>query len=180
MKNIPNILSVMRLAMAFVFAGLFISDKYMAALIVFIIAGLTDILDGILARKNNWITDLGKILDPVADKLMQFTALICLSLSEYIPWWLLLMIGVKEVLMGIGSLIFYKKFKEIGVSKYYGKAYTVLFYVAVAALILFRSWFNANVWAEDLICVLLAAVGFAAIVLYYISYLKGKLRKVKD
>ena len=180
MKNIPNILSVLRLLMAFVFAALFISDRYIPAVAVFILAGLTDVVDGWLARKNNWITNLGKILDPVADKLMQFTALVCLFLSKYIPLWLLVMIFIKEALMGIGSLIFYRKFREIGVAKYYGKAYTVLFYVAVAALIVFRPWFSANGWAEDLLCVILALVGFLAILLYYISYLKGKLRKVKD
>lgn len=180
MKNIPNILSVLRLLMAFVFAVLFISDRYIVALCVFVLAGITDVADGILARKNNWITDAGKILDPVADKLMQFTALVCLSIREYIPAWLLVMIFVKEAIMGVGSLVFYRKFRQIGVSKYYGKAYTVLFYIAVAMLIVFRGWFNANVWAEDILCICLAAVGFIAVLLYYISYLKGKLRKVTE
>ena len=180
MKNIPNILSIVRLFMAFVFAALFIADNYTAAVIVFLIAGATDVVDGYLARKNGWITDLGKILDPVADKLMQFTALVCLFIKDYIPLWLLIMIGIKESLMGIGSIVFYRKFRQIGVAKYYGKAYTVLFYIAVAVLVGFRGWFNVNPWAENLICILLAAVGFLAIVLYYISYLKGNLRKVKD
>ncbi len=180
MKNIPNILSVIRLLLSFVFAALFLTDHIPAAVVVFVVAGLTDVVDGVLARRNNWITNLGKILDPVADKLLQFTALVCLFIGKYIPLWLLVMIFIKEAMMGIGSLIFYRKFKQIGVSKYYGKAYTVLFYVAVAALIIFRPWFTLNEWAEDLICVALAVVGFVAIILYYISYLKGKLRKVKD
>lgn len=180
MKNIPNILSAARLMMSLIFAGLFITGKIKAAVIVFVVAGLTDVVDGILARKNGWITNIGKILDPVADKLMQFTALVCLFIRHYIPLWLLLMIAVKEALMGIGSLVFYKKFNTVAVSKYYGKAYTVLFYFAVGALIVFRPWFNANVWAEDVVCIALAAVGFLAIVLYYISYLKGKLRKVNN
>ena len=180
MKNIPNILSVARLLMSVAFAVLFISDRYKLSLAVFMLAGATDVVDGFLARKYNWITDMGKILDPVADKLMQFTALVCLSIRHYIPLWLLFMIFIKEALTGVGSIVFYKKFRQIGVSKYYGKAYTVLFYIAVAALIVFRAWFNANEWAENLLCVSLALVGFLAITMYYLSYLKGKLRKVKE
>ena len=180
MKNIPNILSVARLLMSVAFAVLFISDRYMLAMYVFLLAGMTDVVDGFLARKFGWITDLGKILDPVADKLMQFTALVCLFIKSCIPIWLVIMIFIKESLMGVGSVVFYKTFNKIGVSKYYGKAYTVLFYFAVLALVFFRAWFEQNVWAENLLCIILALVGFLAIALYYVSYLKGKLRKVKN
>ena len=69
-------------------------------------------------------------------------------------------------------------FKQIGVTKNYGKAYTVIFYVVIAAIIVFyKPWFQYNEWAIYALCIITAAAGFVAIVLYYRSYLKGKLGK---
>lgn len=178
-KYIPNILSVLRLMMAFAFAAVFIwlPEKLYIAVIIFVVAGITDVVDGTLARKFNWITNAGKILDPLADKLMQVVALICTVASGLVPWWLLLPIVLKELTMGIGSVIFYRMFKTIGVSKNYGKAYTVLFYVVIAAIIVFDPWFSLHEWVKYVLCILTAASGWMAIVLYYITYLKGKLGK---
>lgn len=181
-KYIPNILSVLRLIMAFLFAAVFIwlPDKLYIAVIIFVVGGITDVVDGILARKFNWITNAGKILDPLADKLMQVVALICTVVSGLVPWWLLLPIVLKELTMGVGSVIFYRMFKTIGVSKNYGKAYTVLFYVVIAAVIVFDPWFEAHMWAKYVLCIATAASGWLAIVLYYITYLKGKLGRKKE
>ena len=176
-KYIPNILSVFRLILAFCFAAVFIwlPEKLYIAVIIFVVAGVTDVIDGFLARRFNWITNAGKVLDPLADKLMQVTALICTVASGLVPWWLLLPIVLKELTMGVGSVIFYRMFKTVGVAKNYGKAYTVLFYVAIAAIIVFDSWFSVNQWAKYVLCIATAASGWLAIVLYYITYLKGKL-----
>jgi len=178
-KYIPNILSVLRLLMSFAFAAVFIwlPDKLYIAVIIFVVAGITDIVDGILARRFNWITDAGKILDPLADKTMQVIALICTVASGLVPWWLLLPIVLKELTMGVGSVVFYRMFRTIGVSKNYGKAYTVLFYVAIAAILVFDQWFQSHEWVKYVLCLATAASGWAAIVLYYITYLKGKLFK---
>ncbi|MBE6587293.1 MAG: CDP-alcohol phosphatidyltransferase family protein [Ruminococcaceae bacterium] len=176
-KYIPNILSVLRLLMALSFAAVFIllPEKRWIAVVIFVVAGITDVVDGYLARRFGWITDAGKILDPLADKTMQVVALLCTVASGLVPIWLLIPIILKELTMGIGSLIFYKMFRTIGVSKNYGKAYTVLFYVAIAAIIVFDPWFSAHQWAKLVLCVATAISGWAAIVLYYITYLKGKL-----
>ena len=88
-KYIPNILSVIRLILVGVFIYTFYNVSKIAAVIVFICAGITDVIDGILARKFNWITNVGKILDPIADKSMQCTVLLCMSIGPepMIPWW---------------------------------------------------------------------------------------------
>lgn len=180
-KYIPNILSVLRLLMSFAFAAVFIwapDEKLYIAVIIFVVAGITDVVDGILARRNNWITEAGKILDPLADKLMQCTALICVVARKLVPWWILIPIILKELTMGVGSVVFYKMFRQIGVAKNYGKAYTVIFYVVIAAIIVFyKPWFQYNEWAIYALCIITAVAGFVAIVLYYRSYLKGKLGK---
>lgn len=165
------------MALAFAATFIFLPEKRNIAVIIFIAAGVTDILDGFLARRFGWITEAGKILDPLADKTMQLMALLCCTAGGFVPVWLLIPIVLKELTMGIGSLVFYKKFKAIGIAKNYGKAYTVLFYVVIGAVIVFDGWFSAHKWVKFVLCLATAVSGWAAIVLYYITYLKGKLLK---
>jgi cardiolipin synthase (CMP-forming) len=97
--NIPNMLSILRLALVPFFLYLLLKEMFSSAIIVLAIAGLTDFLDGYLARKLNQITKLGKILDPVADRLYIFATLIALSVTGHIPLWLALLVVIRDVLM---------------------------------------------------------------------------------
>ena len=188
--NLPNKLTLIRVILVpffLLFMYIDVPFSFAIALVIFAAASVTDALDGHIARKNNLVTNFGKFLDPLADKLMQVMALLCLFLSNFnkvveapiVPWWLLLPIVLKELTMGVGSVVFYRKFKTIGVAKNYGKAYTVLFYVVIAAVIVFDSWFRTHIWVKYILCALTAASGWAAIVLYYITYLKGTFKKGK-
>ena len=84
--NVPNVLTMLRMILIPVFVVLFFNDRKMAALAVFCAASFTDFLDGFLARKLNQITDFGKLFDPLADKVMVLTALICQGLAGVFPW----------------------------------------------------------------------------------------------
>lgn len=147
LKNIPNVLSVIRICLVFVFVALFFNDKEIAALVVFLVAGATDIIDGYLARKYNWITNLGKILDPVADKLMQCTVLVCLCIGQYIPvWsiWFVIVFFLKEACSLLLGFIVIKRRSVTIVSKWYGKFTVCLFYATIAVSILFKTFFAAH------------------------------------
>lgn len=178
-KYIPNILSSFRivLALAFFFAMLILERGKNICILFLITAGITDVLDGFLARRFSWITDAGKILDPVADKTMQLAALAACIIKGLIPLWLLIPIAIKELIMGVGSLVYFKRAGAIGVSESYGKVYTVLFYVLIGSAVLFEGWLAHHNLAKTVLCLLVALSGLSAIVLYYITYLsKGKKR----
>ncbi|HEX3025829.1 MAG TPA: CDP-alcohol phosphatidyltransferase family protein, partial [Clostridia bacterium] len=99
-------LSILRIILIPVFILLFFSNgtkSVLIAAIVLIVSGLTDILDGIIARKFNMTTALGRILDPLADKLTQASVCICLVVKKVAPVWLLLLLILKEVLMIAGG-----------------------------------------------------------------------------
>ena len=85
MRHIPNILSALRILMVGVFIYFFTKAQYFACLITYITAFLTDLLDGFLARRNHWISNVGKVLDPLADKLMLLTALVCFATRGWLP-----------------------------------------------------------------------------------------------
>lgn len=132
MRHIPNILSCLRIAMVIAFIILFMKHCYIACLILYIAAFLTDVLDGYLARHFNWISDLGKLLDPFADKFMLISALTCLVFVKEFPIYLLVVILVKELMMVLGGLIILKKRKVSVYADMWGKIATGLFFASVS------------------------------------------------
>lgn len=139
LKQIPNILTVFRIVlvpvmvMSFFGAG---SDGRMDALIIFMIAGVTDVVDGILARRFNWITKFGTVMDPLADKLMQSAAFICLAIVGDLPLWALAIFLGKEILMVYGGIVAYFRHEKMVVkANVFGKAATVS--VSITMVLLF-------------------------------------------
>ena len=97
--NFPNLLSFLRILLVPVFLWLLLNELFLAAIAVLAFAGLTDFLDGYLARKLNQTTKLGKMLDPVADRLYIFATLLALSATGYVPWWLAGLVILRDFLM---------------------------------------------------------------------------------
>lgn len=137
--NIPNLLCYIRFLLIplFVYEYLTaegINDYYIAGGIIFI-AGLTDFADGYIARKFNMVTELGKALDPIADKMMQVAIVIALlSRYEWIMWVFVLFV-VKECAMAIMYLILAKQQRTYGGALWFGKISTAIFYVTMGILI---------------------------------------------
>jgi len=139
--NIPNILSLLRLAMVPAFVAVFFNgspNAYRYAGLIFILASLTDALDGYIARKYNMITRLGRILDPLADKLMTAAAIICITIAGIVPIWIIIVFTAKELIMGLGALVMYKKIDDVLPSNLLGKTATVTFFIFCVALMLFN------------------------------------------
>lgn len=137
--NIPNLLTILRIILVPLYLYLFYTagEKYLFyAGIVFIFAGVTDVLDGYIARKYNQSTEMGAALDPLADKLMTFAVLISFTSARLIPSWILKVLGIKEIIMILGGFILYLfRGKQVLPSNKFGKIATVSFYVAVLSVV---------------------------------------------
>jgi cardiolipin synthase len=159
--NIPNLLTFIRFILVPVFIYSFYNytdNHYLIPLTIFIFAGLTDILDGYIARKYNQITKLGKLMDPLADKAMQLSALFVLALSDkkFIPLWILIVVLAKELFMIIGGGVLYKR-EVIVQANWYGKATTVLFFIAICIIIVTDSEIGKVLLIIAVIAALLSA-----------------------
>ncbi len=138
--NLPNKLTVLRVCMVPVFVVLMLTDwlgdagKYVAAA-VFILASITDWFDGYLARKNNLVTDFGKFMDPIADKLLVCSALICLVEKGALAAWIVIIIIGREFIISGFRLVASDKGTVIAAS-YWGKFKTVSQMLMVILLIL--------------------------------------------
>ena len=149
--NLPNALTVLRMAVVPVFAVLLLqgggsehADRYWAAL-VFVLAIITDRYDGMIARRTGQVTEFGKLADPIADKALTGTALIGLSVLSLLPWWVTLVILVREV--GVTVLRFWVIRHGVIAASRGGKAKTVVQALAIGLYILpLHGWMASGRW----------------------------------
>ena len=168
--NLPNILSVIRMIMI-PFAGYFFAiNKIQVATIIFILACATDILDGYIARKYNLITDIGKIIDPLADKGMQITMLVSMGAAELMPWFVVIFIFLKEVMMCLGGVLLYKS-KIILPANKYGKIATVVTSSCVVFILFFHTVLPMGIlYLLQWLPVIFAVYAFIKYLLVFLSY----------
>ena len=145
MLSIPNILSYVRILFIPLIVYFYMyKENYTVAAIIAAISGLTDLADGFIARKFNMITDFGKFIDPVADKLTQCTLLLCLLSRYSIMWSLVIIFFVKEISMALAGLFSVcKNNKKLDGAKWFGKVSTVVQFVAMTALFAFEMSMSA-------------------------------------
>lgn len=169
MKNLPNIITGFRFLLIPTFVAMFFSgleNSMMYSFLIFILAGISDVLDGMIARKFNLITKLGVVMDPLADKLMLMTVLICLTISGYIHFWVPIVVGIKEGILIIGGvhLYFHGEMNVIPSDKF-GKLATVMFYGAITAIV-----FGINELLSKVIITIAVVVTIIAFVNYFKKY----------
>ncbi|MBQ7106867.1 MAG: CDP-alcohol phosphatidyltransferase family protein [Clostridia bacterium] len=165
--TIPNILSFIRLLLIPVIVVVYVLyDYYLLAAILIVISGITDIVDGKIARRYGLVSDFGKMLDPIADKCTQAAVLLCLaSRFEYMILLFAIMV-VKEVFMGITGLVRIKKTGCVHGADWHGKLTTVLLY---ATMVLHILWIDIPVIVSQILVVVCACVMILSMILYGIS-----------
>ncbi len=178
-KLVPNILTIIRfIFIPFIIISISLNN-YLVALILFTLSSFSDILDGYIARKFNAITDFGKLMDPLADKLTQLSTLISLYIKKIIPLWIVLVLIAKELVLISGASFLYGKQLVVS-SKWYGKLSTVLLYIAVVSSLIINI-FDISIHFDVYIYALAVCLAICAL-LGYIDhfYKKGYLPKKED
>lgn len=171
--TIPNILSFVRLGlipfMVWLYCG---KQEYVWAGVILVISGLTDVVDGFIARKFNMVSDFGKVLDPIADKFTQGAMLLCLLLRFPFMLFPLILLLVKEIFMTISGYIIIKKCGKVLGANWHGKAATVGIF---AMMMLHIFWSNITCLASCIsigICAVLILLSFVLYVIRNINALK--------
>ncbi len=183
LKNIPNALTIVRFILIPFIVYYILTGQYIAGFVILTISGLTDVLDGCIARKFNFITNFGKLIDPLADKATQIAVLASLTFKGIIPLWILLIVFIKEFVMVAGASFLYGK-KLVVSSRWYGKLATVLFYVAIVCSLFIEYW-NTSInpaaplfGFDDYIYYLAIATTIFSLIMYFKQfYQQGYLKK---
>ena len=175
--TIPNILSFVRLCLIPIIVWLFLGkEDYLLTGIFVVISGLTDVVDGTIARKFNMISDFGKLLDPVADKATQIVVALLLT-TKFPLMFLPIGVGViKEIFMTISGYLVVKKCNVVLGSNWHGKLATVVLTITMA---LHLVWSDINSVLSTILIILSAALILLSLVLYAvrnINYITGKVK----
>ena len=173
--TVPNLLCVIRIVLVPLFLWLYLGEEnYLAAVIVLTVSGLSDIIDGWIARRFDQVSELGKILDPIADKLTQLAVFICLLLRYPLMWVLLAAFVLREITVPLLGLLVIRRRQIVTGARWYGKASSVIMYVLMVILIL---WVDIPRPLAAALIILSAAVCIFAMAMYaslYLSMLRYK------
>ena len=181
--NVPNSLTALRMLMIPLYLILFTNGMKYAALIAFLAASLTDLLDGMIARRFHLITNLGKLMDPLADKLMVLTVMFSMAIGTQaippvVPWVAVCILLGKELLLMLGGLLMLRRHVVV-YSHFIGKAAHVLFIAGLTATF-FHDWFVANCagWpmTPDLMLLWIAVACTLCALAFYVT---DSVRKVR-
>ena len=189
--TIPNLLSVIRILLIPVFAVLFYKQEYGWAILTLVLSGLSDFFDGKIARKFNQISALGKMLDPVADKLTQVTLALLLFVSFNKAQdatlkafsWVFLVFIVKEIVMVAGGAVMLACGIRPGAAEIYGKVATFAFYAIMILVIAFGpevGVFRTVFTLPNVLMMILVIISAILTLVAFASYIPGTFRQFKE
>lgn len=167
--NIPNLISAARIALVPAFVSYYLDGKVTAAMGVVLLAAASDVLDGAIARRFHMVTKLGKVLDPVADKLMQGAMMLCAALKTPEVWLLLGLHVLREAVLALTGLHVMLVTGQVHSAKWYGKLCTALIYAAMTVLLVFPQLPGHVVSALVLCCIVPVS---ACLVMYLGNFLR--------
>lgn len=177
MKAVPNIISIFRICLVPVFILAYFSDARdikVYAIVVYALASFSDFLDGFLARKFEASSNLGKILDPLGDKLMTFAVVLCLTIDMGgLMIWAVIVLGVKEICMGIGGYVVHRVAQvEIPPSNLIGKMSTVVFFLVCVAIMIFE--------IPETVAIVMISGAIVLALLTFVSYIRTYISVMKN
>jgi len=161
--NLPNILTSMRFVLIPIYIGVFISGHMIPAFLIVAAAGITDVLDGYIARRSGQITQIGIMLDPLADKLMLITVIISLVLTGHISWYAAGAMFLRDLSMIAAGLRAHFRGKKTVPANWMGKLTTVLLYLAIMFIFFEASFAQTFLWV-------VIAFSFITMFVYMIMY----------
>ncbi len=138
--NIPNSLTILRILLIPVYIGFLTYGSYGFALLTLLVAGLTDAVDGYLARKLNQRTRLGTLLDPLADKLLLTSSFISLAMLHLVPSWLVILVVSRDLILLLGTVVAHVTSTPINVTPTFLGKGTTLFQLSYVLLIVLLTW----------------------------------------
>jgi cardiolipin synthase len=164
--TVPNGISVLRIISIPVIAVLVSKHEMVASLIIIALSAMSDGLDGVIARKFNQVSKLGQILDPIADRLLIFCSILALGIAHVIPWWVLIVVGMRDLLMGVLIVMLAQHGYGPLPVHFVGKTGTALLMTAIVLLIFADIWRNPATLTLHLVALAICIWGIA---LYWLA-----------
>lgn len=170
--TVPNFISLTRIILIIPFMITFMNEKYISAAAIVVASGLTDCVDGFIARRFNQTSEFGKIIDPLADKLTLIAVGVCIVFIEpYVMAFIAVML-IKDLFMMLGGTCLLKNRIVPPKSKWYGKLGTVMFYISATVIVLLKILGKENFTVTIVLLSVTTGVMVFALVNYFLIFLK--------
>ncbi|MES9901837.1 MAG: CDP-alcohol phosphatidyltransferase family protein [Sedimenticola sp.] len=146
-EEIPNLISVLRIFLSIPVIWMLLEQRFEIALVLFAVAGISDGLDGYLAKRNGWVSRLGGLLDPLADKVLLVSSYLSLAVIGAIPVWLVMLVILRDLVIVTGALVYNFRVKQLDVApSLLSKFNTLAQIVLVLAVVLDLGVVDLPVW----------------------------------
>lgn len=172
--NIPNALSLLRIVLLPFFAWFYLNEKYGVAAGIAVVSGVSDCLDGRIARRFNMITKIGKILDPVSDKLTQCVMILCLATRYEYMLPVMIFFVLKEGFMGVMGALLLRRGQMLNGALWYGKVCTAVLYVVLILLVFFPSIPLGIANIMLLVCAVFMMISVIQYIILYWNIFRGE------
>ena len=178
--TVPNFISLLRIISIPFIAMLVSHHRMVTALVVLALSAISDGLDGMIARSFNQVSKIGQILDPIADRLLIFCSILALGVANIIPWWMLIVVGLRDLIMAVLILVLAQHDYGPLPVHFVGKAGTAMLLIAIVALIFADIWSNS---AADTLHLCGLATGIWGVGLYWLAgyiYMRQGIQLLKN
>lgn len=178
--TVPNLISLLRIISIPFIAVLIARHQMVEALVVLAVSAVSDGIDGIVARMFNQVSKIGQILDPIADRLLIFCSILALGVAGIIPWWMLFVVGLRDLIMGVLVLVLAQYDYGPLPVHFVGKTGTAMLMLSITVLIFCDIWATP---AVDLLHLAALAAGIWGVGLYWLAgyiYLRQGVRLIRE
>lgn len=141
---IPNLITIARILAVPFFIWLLVDQHFERALLVLLILGLSDALDGFLARCYGWKTTLGAYLDPIADKIMLLSIFLTFALMGWVPWWLTLLVVARDILLMLGAIYYHLVTRQLSMEPLSISKINTFMQITLAVSLVYNQVINVN------------------------------------
>lgn len=178
--NVPNMISIVRILLTPVFAVLYVRDALWQAMGVLLLCAVSDVLDGAIARRFNMVTDLGKALDPAADKLIQIAMMLCAATRTNAVWLLLALHLVRELSLAVLGARVLQCTGKVYSARWYGKLCTAAIYIVMAGVLFWPDMPGALMQGGIALCAVLIGLCLLLYGAKYLRLLRQSAQKSND
>lgn len=175
-RQIPNIITGTRILCVPYLIWVIFQRQFEQALLLIVFMGLSDGLDGFLARSYGWQTRLGSILDPIADKLMLLALFVSFGLLHWVPWWLVIMIALRDMFLSLGAMYMYRSINDFRIQPLFISKLNTFMQIVLGITLIFSQLSVVNLQILNILMTIVACTTVASASEYYMLWLRRSRR----
>ena len=170
LRQLPNTISIFRVLLVFPIIYLLLDHQYQQTLVLFVIAGVSDGVDGFLAKHYGWQTWLGGVLDPLADKFLLLSCFIALAWMGLLPWWLVALVMVRDVAIIAGATYYYFRVDRIDAQPTFLSKFNTVSQIGLVVVVIFAEIVSMPSWVAAAMIVFVALTTISSGLEYVVAW----------